>query len=76
MSGRQGAYLIYFIVYNLVEKSRNNGVLIIRCYVFTGGKKKPLKTPKKDQGEMDEVSDNTVFVLHRRNLCNLDLDLD
>jgi len=25
------------------------------CKYFAGGKKKPLKAPKKDKGEMDEV---------------------
>lgn len=46
MSGRQG--MIHYI-------TKKMKVGIILCFVFTGGKKKPLKNPKKDQQDLDEV---------------------
>ena len=35
------------------------------CKYFAGGKKKPLKAPKKDKGEMDEViQENVVYYIN------------
>ena len=44
---------------------------VYTCLLYIlGGKKKPLKAPKKDKGEMDEVSKLPMLELYFTKICD------